>query len=240
MFSVSFFCWAVLTLHSTATCFHLQQTSSSPSAAGALDPELHQWLEAKTHLIRKKFSKRALKPVRRGSEDDSNLLRDDYTSCFSVFNMKSPAFLCMDHNRILYTSVSGSNEDCRFRRVKRHKRFYVFQSCRGDVLLVNRRRANIYTHKLPKLADFTFLKPHKETTNHRKRRSWHTDPSDPLGSEYLSTVRNWRSDPGYGGHVSKETITLVDDPLQVLLSHSAQTPTLEKHRVNKKNVILSA
>ncbi|KAK3564664.1 hypothetical protein QTP86_024531 [Hemibagrus guttatus] len=132
--------------------------------------------------------------------------------------------------------VFNSNEDCRFRHVKRHKHHDMLQSCRGDTLLVKRHPVNTYAHNLPKLSDFVFSKRHKKRTHHRKRRSWHTDPSDPLGSEYpqLSNMRNWRSDPGHGGNVSKETITSVDDPLQVLLSHSAQTPTLEKHRENRK------
>lgn len=132
--------------------------------------------------------------------------------------------------------VFDSNEDCRFCRIKRHKRYDVFHSCRGDVLLVNHQQVKIYTHDLPKLSGFDFLKRHKNRTHHRKRRSWHTDPSDPLGSEYphLSTMRNWRSDPEHGGNVSKETITSVDDPLEVLLSNNAQTPTLEKHRENRK------
>ncbi|KAK3535945.1 hypothetical protein QTP70_021456 [Hemibagrus guttatus] len=162
--------------------------------------------------------------------------KDQNKSCFSVLNMKKHAFLCLDPKGKLYTSVFNSNEDCRFRHVKRHKHHDMLQSCRGDTLLVKRHPVNTYAHNLPKLSDFVFSKRHKKRTHHRKRRSWHTDPSDPLGSEYpqLSNMRNWRSDPGHGGNVSKETITSVDDPLQVLLSHSAQTPTLEKHRENRK------
>ncbi|XP_053486568.1 uncharacterized protein LOC128611231 [Ictalurus furcatus] len=235
--SVLLLCWAVLTLHTTATCYHLQWTSL-PSGADPADPETHQWLEEKNYFIRKKGNKIAQKPVRRGSEGNFNYRNDQYKSCFSVLNIvkKSSAFLCLDSKGKLYTSVFDSNEVCRFRRVKRYKHYDVFHSCKGDVLLVNHRQLKIYTHNLPKLSDFVFLKRHKNRTHHRKRRSWHTDPSDPLGSEYpyLSTVRNWRSDPEHGGNVSKETITSVDDPLEVLLSHSAQTPTLEKHRENRK------
>ncbi|KAB5571604.1 hypothetical protein PHYPO_G00226940 [Pangasianodon hypophthalmus] len=235
MISVLLLCWAVLTLHTTATCYHLQR-KSIPSSANAVDPETHQWLEAKTYFIRKKGNKRAQKPVRRGSEGNFSYWKDQYKSCFSVLNMKSRAFLCLDSKGKLYTSVFDSNDDCRFRRVKRHKHYDVFHSCRGDVLLVNHRQVKIYANNLPKLSGFVFLKRHKHRTHHRKRRSWHTDPSDPLGSEYphLSAMRSWRSDPEHGGNVSKETIASVDDPLEVLLSHSARTPTLEKHRENRK------
>ncbi|KAG7329561.1 hypothetical protein KOW79_007735 [Hemibagrus wyckioides] len=236
MLSVLLFCWAVLTLHTTATCYHLQQTSSLPSGADTVDPETHRWLEAKTYFIRKKGNRRAQKPVRSGSEGNFNSRKDQNKSCFSVLNMKKYAFLCLDPKGKLYTSVFNSNEDCRFRRVKRHKHYDMLQSCRGDVLLVKHHPVNVHARNLPKLSDFVFSKRHKKRTYHRKRRSWHTDPSDPLGSEYphLSNMRNWKSDPGHGGNVSKETITSVDDPLQVLLSHSAQTPTLEKHRENRK------
>ncbi|XP_060783063.1 uncharacterized protein LOC132890266 [Neoarius graeffei] len=228
-------CWSVLTLHTTATCFHLQRTSLA-SGANSADPETHQWLEAKSYFMRKKGNKRAHKPVRRGSDGNFMDWKDQYKNCFSVLDVKSHAFLCLDSKGKLYTSVFAGNEDCRFRRVKRHKRYNVFHACRGDVLLVNHRQVEIYACDLAKLSGFDFLKRHKNRTHHRKRRSWQTDPSDPLGSEYphLSTMRNWRSDPEHGGNVSKETITSIDDPLEVLLSNSAQTPTQEKHRGNIK------
>ncbi|XP_047658204.1 uncharacterized protein LOC125139173 isoform X2 [Tachysurus fulvidraco] len=233
MLSVLLFCWAVLTLHTTATCYYLQQASSSPSGVNAMDPEMHQWLEVKTIFIRKKGNKKAQKPVLRGN---FNYRKDQNKNCFSGFNMKNHAFLCLDPKGKLYTSVFVSKEDCRVLRVKRHKYYDVFRSCRGDVLMVKHRHVNAYAHNLPKLSNFVFSKRHKKRTHHRKRRSLHTDPSDPLGSEYphLSATRNWRSDPGHSGNVSKETITSVDDPLQVLLSHSARTPTLEKHGENRK------
>lgn len=133
--------------------------------------------------------------------------------------------------------VFDSNEDCRFRRVKRHESYEVFRSCRGDVLLVDHRQVKNDAQILPRLSGLAFLKRRKTGTHRRKRRSWHNDPSDPLGVAgypHLSVMRNWRSDPEHGGNVSKETITSVDDPLEVLLSHSARTPTLEKHRENRK------
>lgn len=65
--SVLLLCWAVLTLHTTATCYHLQWTSLA-SGADPADPETHQWLEEKNYFIRKKGNKIAKKPVRRGSE----------------------------------------------------------------------------------------------------------------------------------------------------------------------------
>lgn len=137
----------------------------------------------------------------------------------------------------VYPQVFDIKEDCRFHRVRRHKRYDAFHSCRGDVLFVNRQQVETGSHNLPKQSGFVFLKRHKTRTHHRRRRSWHPDPSDPLGVAgypHLSAMRNWRSDPEHGGNVSKETITSVDDPLEVLLSHSARTPTLEKHRENGK------
>lgn len=105
------------------------------------------------------------------------------------------------------------------------------------MLLVNHRQVKIDSRNLPELSGLVFLKRDKTRTHRRKRRSWHTDPSDPLGvSEYQrsSPLRNWKSDPEHGGHVSKETIMSVDDPLEVLLSHNARTPTLEKHKENRR------
>lgn len=69
MLSVRLLCWVVLTLHTTATCYHLQRTSV-PSGAGAADPETQPWLEAddETNFIRKKSNKGAQNPVRQGTE----------------------------------------------------------------------------------------------------------------------------------------------------------------------------
>ncbi|KAI5617289.1 hypothetical protein C0J50_23234 [Silurus asotus] len=235
MLSVLLLCWTVLTLHTPATCNHLQRTSL-PSGANDVDPETQRWLEGKNYFITRKGNKKAQKPVRRGSEGNFSHWKDQYKSCFPILNMKGLAFLCLDPKGKLYTSVFDTNKDCRFHRVRRHKHYDVFHSCRGAVLLVNHRQAKIYAQILQKLPGFLFSKRHKHQTHRRKRRSWHTDPSDPLGSEYphLNTMRNWRSDPEHGGNVSKETITSVDDPLEVLLSHSARTPSLEKHRENRK------
>ncbi|KAM9470446.1 uncharacterized protein Hap1MRO34_012420 [Clarias gariepinus] len=232
MLLVPLLCWAVLTLHTTATCYHLQRTSL-PSGPDAAEPGTPTRLEAKSYFISRD---RAPEPVRQGSEGHFGYWKDPDTNCFSVLNVKSRAFLCLDSQGKLYTSVQDSDKDCRFHRIKRHKRYDVFDSCRGDVLLLRRRRAKIGARNSPKPSGYVFFRQQKNHTYRRKRSGWHTDPSDPLGFEYphLGAMRNWRSDPEHGGNVSKETIALVDDPLEVLLSHNPPPPTLEKHWGNRK------
>lgn len=64
MLSVPLLCWAVLTLHTTATCYHLQRTSL-PSGPDAAEPGTPTRLEAKSYFISRD---RAPEPVRQGSE----------------------------------------------------------------------------------------------------------------------------------------------------------------------------
>ncbi|XP_072520300.1 fibroblast growth factor 23-like [Salminus brasiliensis] len=164
-------------------------------------------------------------------------LKNQTKGCFSVLNVKSNRFLCLDSKRKLYTSVDDSNEDCRFHHVKRHKRHDVFRSCNGDVLVIlHQKEANIQAHDSSELSSVLLLKRHKKHTNRRKRRSWHIDPSDPLGSEYpyFKGINSQRREPEYSSNIFKETIALVDDPLQVLLPNSPLSPTLEKNWKNKK------
>ncbi|KAF5894221.1 fibroblast growth factor 23-like, partial [Clarias magur] len=100
MLSVPLLCWALLTLHATATCHSLQRTSL-PSGPDAAKPGTPRRLEAKSHFISRNG---AQKPVRQGSQGYSGYWKDPDTNCFSVHNVKSHAFLCLDSEGKLYNS----------------------------------------------------------------------------------------------------------------------------------------
>lgn len=116
-----------------------------------------------------------------------------------------------------------SNEDCWF-RIRRHRHHDVLRSCIGDMLLIQQQMKR------------TRHARHKIHMKSRKRRSWHIDPTDPLGSEFsdVRAINNEIRQPQYGSNISKQTIALVEDPLQVLLSESPRSPTQEKNRKNRK------
>ncbi|XP_062856174.1 uncharacterized protein LOC134319106 [Trichomycterus rosablanca] len=149
--------------------------------------------------------------------------------------MKSQVkFLFMNSKERFYTLVKKHSKDCWFHYVKQHKHHDVFHLCWCNTLV---RLQHIKTNlQLSELSSFFFAKRHKKDKHHRSRRSQHTDPSDPLGSEHpkVRAISNRRNEQEYHSNVSKETIISVDDPLEVLLSHTPLSPTIEKHRINRK------
>ncbi|KAG9271956.1 fibroblast growth factor 23-like [Astyanax mexicanus] len=239
MLSRLLLCWVVLRLHAPCTCFPLQQ-EPSPDDVLAEDLEEHRQAEEEAstnYLKRKNVNERAQRITHQESKGIITHLKNPTKGCFSVLNVKSNKFLCLDSERKLYTSEDDSNEDCWFHRINRHKHYRVFQSCTGDVMIIlNQKNASVHTLDSSELSSFISIKRHKKRTNHRKRRSWHIDPSDPLGSEYpyQKTINSQKREPEYSSNIFKETIALVDDPLQVLLPHSPLSPTLEKNWRNKK------
>ncbi|KAI4905785.1 hypothetical protein NFI96_019419 [Prochilodus magdalenae] len=232
MLSALLLCWAALKLYAPSTCYPLQQ-ATSPADVLARDPEEHMQAETKSYtsnyFMEKIFNERE-KNIQ-GSEGVFTYLENPHKDCFSVLNVKSNMFLCLDSQKTFYASVDDIDENCRFHQVKRHKYYDMLRSCRGDVLVILRRlKANKQTSNSSPLSSNLVIKQYKHT-NRRKRRSWHIDPSDPLGCEYpvARAMNNQRREPAYGGNISKETIAFVEDPFHVL-SHGPLSPSLEKMR----------
>ncbi|XP_036424110.1 uncharacterized protein LOC118806701 [Colossoma macropomum] len=232
MFSALLFCWAALKLHAPGTCYPLQQ-APSPSDVMEGDSEEHRQAETKSptdYLMEKNDNEGVQKTIYPGSKEIFTYLENQPKGCFSVLNVKSKMFLCLDSKRKLYTSVDDSDENCRFHYVKRHKHYDVFRSCRGNVLVILRQmKAKMHTHNSSELSSGLLIKQHKKHTNRRKRRSWHIDPSDPLGCEYpvVRAINNQRRQPLHGGNVSKETIAFVEDPFHVV-SPGPLSPSQER------------
>ncbi|KAL6480888.1 hypothetical protein MHYP_G00119210 [Metynnis hypsauchen] len=218
----------MLDIH-TGTCYPLQQ-APSPSDVMEGDSEEHRQAETKSpmdYLMEKNYNERVRKTIYPGSKGIFTYLENQPKGCFSVLNVKSKMFLCLDSKRKLYTSVDDSDENCRFHYVKRHKHYDVFRSCRGNMLVILRQmKARMHTHNSSELSSGLLIKQH---TNRRKRRSWHIDPSDPLGCEYpvVRAINNQRRQPLHSSNVSKETIAFVEDPFHVV-SPGPLSPSQER------------
>ncbi|KAL7885448.1 hypothetical protein AOLI_G00057430 [Acnodon oligacanthus] len=133
MLSALLFCWAALKLHAPGTCYPLRQ-EPSPSDVMEGDSGAHRQAETKSptdYFMEKNYNERVRKTIYPGSKGIFTYLENQPKGCFSVLNVKSKMFLCLDSKRKLYTSVDDSDENCRFHYVKRHKHYAVFRSCRG-------------------------------------------------------------------------------------------------------------